>query len=1276
MKRWLAAAALAVPLAAALAWTALGSQAALDYAVRRAIAAAQGHLTIEGAEGSLLSTVRIARIAWRGTTLDVEARDSTVAWSPLDLLSRRVILRGLGARRLVIDVRGGSGGGLPDSLALPLEVEVRNIGVERLEWKTPTQGGYLTGIVFDYEGGAARHEVRRLRFVAPQGTLAGDARMAARAPYDLDARLAFDGDGDLRGAKAQLTLGGTLERMAIDGSGSFHDAAVKASAALTPFAPALLTGARVDARNVDLAKFGIALPRTELALLLEATPAANGFAGSLEARNEAAGALDADRIPVASLAARFAWDGTTLALDDIDAGLSGNARARGSVALAPGGGPVRLDLALRDVDLSRLQTSLIATRLTGTIAGEVERERQVLRGNLAQADLALAFDAVVEGRRVQMRSMRARAGDGTLVGSGRLALDAPRVFAIDARATRFDPSRFVAAPKATLDGTIDARGTLSPFAIEGSVVVDKGSRVADLAFEGSARGAFARRAVTGLSLDAALGGSKVKLAGSFGNPQDALAYDVDLPDLAALRPLAVKYGKVALPDTVAGTLRARGTVSGDPASPGVTVEARGTTLAWGGMARAGALDVKASIAPGPAPLDQRTIKANVRATKLQVAQVALTAARIDVEGSLADHRAKLAAAGGDFDVTASVTGGLRETRRAGGPLESTWNGSVQSFVNRGAYPLTLDGPATVSVARDRYEISNAHARIAEGRVDLTTLLVEQGRITTKGSFTAVPASAVARLAGTPLPFASTLELGGEWSIAASPRLAGTFAVRREKGDWYGTDSATPDPSGLALGISVFDVSGTFADDALRAEARFRSVRAGTADARLTLAAGRVPGRVDADAALAATLVAELASLRPLQPWVGTLAVMDGRAKVAIAARGSLANPVVDGTITGDALRFDLPQYGVHLTDGVLRARLAERAILLDEFSLAGGAGRFTAKGTLAQAAKAAGMATAQVAWQATDFTLVNRPDLRLVADGKGTLALAERKLAIAGSIEIDEGRVFYEPSRPGTLSDDVVIVGRPRREQDAGVRELPLALDVDVDLGRDFRFEGEGLATELAGRVRVTTTPAGALVGRGTINSVSGTYFVFGQRLEIDRGRLLFDGPLANPGLDIVALRKNLAVEAGVEISGTVRVPRVRLVSNPPVSESEKLSWLLTGQGLDRASRNDIAMLGAASASLLGRPGERPITTRIANTFGLDDIAVRDSASSVTAGTSNQVVAFGKRISDRLSLVYEQGLTVATNALRLEYALTRTLTLRAEAGVVSSVGFFFRRSFD
>src|SRR5206468_11998762 len=101
------------------------------------------------------------------------------------------------------------------------------------------------------------------------------------------------------------------------------------------------------------------------------------------------------------------------------------------------------------------------------------------------------------------------------------------------------------------------------------------------------------------------------------------------------------------------------------------------------------------------------------------------------------------------------------------------------------------------------------------------------------------------------------------------------------------------------------------------------------------------------------------------------------------------------------------------------------------------------------------------------------------------------------------------------------------------------------------------------------------------------------------------DGPLDNPSLDVVALRKNLAVEAGVELTGSARVPRVRITSNPLVPENEALAWLVTGEAPSATGRGgDIAALSAASAALLSSGG-KPLTTQIAQSIGLDDISVR-----------------------------------------------------------------------
>ncbi len=63
-----------------------------------------------------------------------------------------------------------------------------------------------------------------------------------------------------------------------------RDASITAKAILTPFAPALLVSADIDARDVNLAQFAAALPATTLTLTLSARPTAEGFAGTLSAR--------------------------------------------------------------------------------------------------------------------------------------------------------------------------------------------------------------------------------------------------------------------------------------------------------------------------------------------------------------------------------------------------------------------------------------------------------------------------------------------------------------------------------------------------------------------------------------------------------------------------------------------------------------------------------------------------------------------------------------------------------------------------------------------------------------------------------------------------------------------------------------------------------------------------------------------------------------------------------------------------------------------------------
>jgi translocation and assembly module TamB len=593
--------------------------------------------------------------------------------------------------------------------------------------------------------------------------------------------------------------------------------------------------------------------------------------------------------------------------------------------------------------------------------------------------------------------------------------------------------------------------------------------------------------------------------------------------------------------------------------------------------------------------------------------------------------------------------------------------------------LRLSAPAALSIAAGHIRVGEARMSIAEGNVHLAEFAWDDGRITTSGRFTQVPVAAVARLAGTPLPFVSTLTLIGEWSLTAAPRINGTLNLRREGGDVWIMRDAAIDSTKTALGITALEVDARFADDAVDATATFRSTRGGAADVRLAIGAlaNAAPGRIAPDAPLALTVSAQLPTLQLLQPWIGTVAVIDGRARVDLAAKGTMKSAPLAGTLTGEGIRLDAPRYGLHFTDGRVSARFADRGLVLDDLSLTAGAGVFHATGTIAAATDGARTPAAHLTWRADKFRLFNRPERNLVVSGEGTIASVNGKVTLAGSLRADEGRIVYEAEPGATLGDDVVVKGWPRQTADASrATDVPLGIDLKLDFGDRLTFTGMGLDTGLRGEVHVANG-SGGLVGKGSIRTVNGTYFAYGQRLVIDPGRLVFDGPLDNPGLDIVALRRNLAVEAGVAVTGTVKVPNIQLTSNPPVPDAEKLSWLVLGRGLDRTSGADIAALQAASAALLGR-NSRPVTATIAQNLGLDDISFKNAAGSSRGaqGAEGQVVSVGKRLSENLAIVYEQGLTVATNALRLEYSLTGSLTLRAEAGTVSGVGVYFRRNFD
>ncbi len=663
---------------------------------------------------------------------------------------------------------------------------------------------------------------------------------------------------------------------------------------------------------------------------------------------------------------------------------------------------------------------------------------------------------------------------------------------------------------------------------------------------------------------------------------------------------------------LSGRLKVAGRITGDLRDPVFDMRINGTALAWNGGRRIAKLDA-------------------------------------GLKGSKRAHVADARASGDQFDATMRVEGGMA--------ADLSWSGRLVELTNRGTYPLQLAGPVSIQLGKDRVAIGSARAAFAGGRVSIQSVLWQNGKLTTSGELASLPVAPLFAIGGVTAP-ATDLRVAGSWSIAGTAPIRGTVQLRRESGD-----IVLPGPVALPLGLSE-----------LRLDARIID---GAADIALNVGGRTLSGKLQAAlgslsraAPLRMNAVFKMASLKPLAPLLGTTVVaLDGRATLNLSAHGTLAQPQVNGDIAVAGLQLDAPQYGVRLRDGAAHAELAGDTLTLRDFSMQGGGGRLMAFGTMTRSGRT------NLTWRAENFQALDSPDMKLRVDGNGTAGIVSGKLALQGTIRAQQGYFALNHDTAPRLSDDIVILGRPRSERKTSgsksFQTKALELNLALDLGERVHVTGKGLDTDLRGTLALRSSQQGTLLARGTLFSSHGVYYAFGQRLEVERGRLIFDGPLDNPALDIIAKRKNLAVEAGVQVTGTAQVPSVQLISEPPVSDSEKLAWLTLGHGLEQATVADAALLQAAASALVSGGNALPLSQRVAKRVGLDELSLRGSGSA-----GSQVAALGKRFSDKLYVEYQQGLEATSALLRLSYALTRALSLRFEAGTVSSVGVYYGKSFE
>lgn len=1271
---------LLILLAALLAWLAFSSSG-LARLARIAEAATGGALQLEVEGGRLFGNIALRRLVWQDPGGRLELSGVRLAWHPSRLVAGTLAASSLAAERLVYRSLASSPASTPVSLTLPLKFEVADVRLGALELAGAdghtTLARQLAARRFSSDGQHHRLEGFSARLpLADGGAQAqGSAEVDGRAPFASRIQLALTGAAGEHPLQLDLEAAGPLGDLPVSGRLQVGPGRAELSARVRSFAGQPLAAADLTARTLDPAALWPGAPHAALDLELHLGAGPDGaLAGKLELTNAAPAPADQGGLPPSRVEAAFHPADATLILDRLHLELPGGGRLEGQGRLA--GTRLRLALQARALDARVLYSKVRATRLAGPLELDLAPDAQAVDARLTEAGLALAARLRQRAGSVHIDALDVVAGKARLQLNGNVAATGNRAFALNGMLQDFDPSRFASAlPPARLSASLAAQGQLAPPLKADLRFALQGSRVADQPLSGKGQGVLEGESLRDLALDLALGPNRLQVHGGFGAPGRSLAFEIAAPKLDA--------------GPLRGSLSGKGRVSGSLAAPELEADLSSPALQLPGELALRELALHARVpatANAPLALDLRLGRIGPSAGAPWIKDLKLGA-----EGSPAQHRIHLAAAlpRPAAALALELAGGLAPDAHA-----PSWQGrlSALSLTPEGATAplLRLAAPAALQLLAQSQSLTGAELQGRDWSLSLPRLARRDGVLQASGALHDFPLALLA------LPgIDGDLRLDGDWDLGWDGAPSGQFALRRKGGDLV----LNQDSTRLALGLDTLSLSGRFAPGALALEAHAHGERLGQTEANLRLPLA-TDGSLRRDGPLAGSASLSLAQLDWLAPLLRPDLKFAGTLQARLSLAGTPARPTLSGTLNGEGLDLTLLSSGMRLSRGSLVATLEDSRITLDRLhfdallaplpeALAGlsaaqrqglaGPGAVDASGHLDFLAE-----SGELSLKLDRVGALQQARQWLALSGQTQLSLAQRRLKLRGELNVDAASWELAALGRPSLSDDVVI----RRGPAPSSAARPLALDVDLQagLGDYFRFAGAGLTARLAGSLRLQAQGLANLRATGTIRAEDGQFSAYGQALQVQRGLVNFQGLLDDPGLNIRAVRPGLAVEAGVEVSGTARAPVVRLVSSPEVPDADKLSWMLLGHGASQTTGGEQGLLIQAAGAILGQEhGVGGVVEGLKQTFGLDELGLAEGNidgqgalptsqvasargySSSAGAPAGQIVSLGKRLSKDLYLSFEQSLNATESVVKLTLQLTRHLAVVGRAGTDNAV---------
>jgi translocation and assembly module TamB len=1313
----------------------LGRESTLQRIVVEAEKALDGRLHVEGVTGSIYDRVAFDRLVFRSKTRVVTLDHGTLRYRLEPWERRFTIVEAHAAKLTIETIaKSDEPTGEPDTLELPrsLRLDTLKLDAVHLDAIEIVDGDRKTALAdadlrgrYASDGGVTRWIIERIAVSTPWGRAAGDARLDATKPFAIDGRLTAAGQFDDVPYRAPMIVTGRLADLALASDFTVSDPthaplAGHAEARVRPFRDQPIEQATLHVAGIAPQRWKSTLPEADITIDAAITPMAakpgdagrDPFTGTLRAVNALPGPIDRGRIPLAALNATVRGDALAITASQLkaDLGTAGRLSGTGNYVFANGGAS-SFKGTVEALDLHAIHGKAIASKFAGPIAVSQSDGVAHLDTQLADIGRSVRLRGELAGEQMRIANAEVVLGHSRVAAAGRVDLAGNRPFDLAGTLVHVDPHDFGDFAKADLNAGFKVSGTLGAavagrtgrtaldnaqeFEVTAAVRVDP-SRVFGRPLAGTVAGTIAGaivdapakgkspltiRQIEAAHVALAVGTDRFTADGDFGRPNDRLQWTVDAPRLADLElglagalkgdgSISGTLVEPAIDFTIAGddlrytkrdaTPSTRTTANNAVVTGTVRTDAAATTLTAATTAttyRVDSLRGHGRLLAGAAG----TLQAHVGVTGFSDGAVGppiVQGAEIDLDGTRDAHRVTLSARSSRFDFTAAAQGGL--------DASNLWRGTVERLESRGRLPFVLTAPTTVLAGPDRVEVGPAHLQFTDGEVDLDRLIYVDQRIDTAGRASGFPLAIVGTFSRDFAARVSTsLKFGAAWDLRVGSTIDGKVRLFRESGNirFLTEPRFDVDPDRL-------EVDAQIVADRITAKIAADGRGLGQIDASFESRLSQRDGRwgIAGDAPLLLKSDIDLPDLRWLARLSGVPGLdVYGSLKVAMTGQGTIGKPSLSGHVSGDAVGLRWPDQGLNARDGHLELDFEGDRLVLKQATLAAGSGHLDASGNLRLADSSV---SGTLAVKFDKFEAVSRTDRTMVVSGTGALKFGPSGVDVTADVKADRGSLQLAERQGPVLSTDIVIVGRETDDLEAPPRGIPVRFEVKFDMGDDFKVKGAGFDGKLGGNIRISGIGTD-LRAIGTVQVREGTYEGYGQRLTIDHGNLIFSGPIDNPALDISALRKNLAVEAGVQITGTALAPIARLTSTPDVPDTEKLSWLVLGHGLAASNKSDYALLTSAAAGLLGSSDSASIQSRIAATLGVDEIGV-----SGIGGTNGGLLTVGKQISSRLRVTFEQGFTKAATLIKARYNIYKRIDLQVQTGTESAIDLFYTFTFD